>query len=72
MRRIYCGTGYDKGEAFGTDCGIHHSDHLGNIFQQMYNVADTVIVGQFVGVQALAAVGATGTISFLILGFMQG
>ena len=45
---------------------------LGNIFQQMYNVADTVIVGQFVGVQALAAVGATGTISFLILGFMQG
>lgn len=45
---------------------------LGNIFQQMYNVADTVIVGQFVGVGALAAVGATGTISFLILGFMQG
>lgn len=45
---------------------------LGNIFQQLYSVVDTVIVGQFVGVQALAAVGATGTISFLILGFMQG
>lgn len=45
---------------------------LGNIFQQLYNVMDTVIVGQFVGVKALAAVGATGTISFLILGFMQG
>lgn len=45
---------------------------LGNIFQQLYNVVDTIIVGQFVGVQALAAVGATGTISFLILGFMMG
>lgn len=45
---------------------------LGNIFQQLYNVVDTVIVGQFVGVDALAAVGATGMISFLILGFMQG
>ncbi|MBQ7839945.1 MAG: MATE family efflux transporter [Lachnospiraceae bacterium] len=45
---------------------------MGNIFQQFYNVMDTVIVGRFVGVDALAAVGATGTISFLILGFMQG
>ena len=45
---------------------------LGNLFQQLYNLADTVIVGRFVGVQALAAVGATGTISFLILGFLQG
>ena len=45
---------------------------LGNIFQQFYNVVDTIVVGQVVGMQALAAVGATGTISFLILGFMQG
>lgn len=45
---------------------------IGNIFQQLYNMVDTVIVGQFVGVKALAAVGATGTIMFLILGFMQG
>ena len=45
---------------------------LGNLFQQLYNLADTVIVGRFVGVQALAAVGATGTISFLILGFLMG
>ena len=45
---------------------------IGNIFQQFYNLIDTVIVGRFVGVQALAAVGATGTIMFLILGFMQG
>ena len=45
---------------------------LGNIFQQLYNVVDTIIVGQFVGVEALAAVGATGTICFLIMGFTGG
>ncbi|MDD2973415.1 MAG: MATE family efflux transporter [Lachnospiraceae bacterium] len=45
---------------------------IGNIFQQFYNLIDTIIVGRFVGVKALAAVGATGTIMFLILGFMQG
>ena len=45
---------------------------IGNIFQQLYNMVDTIIVGQFVGVKALAAVGATGTVMFLILGFMQG
>lgn len=45
---------------------------IGNIFQQLYNMVDTIIVGQFVGVKALAAVGSTGTIVFLILGFMQG
>ena len=44
----------------------------GNIFQQLYSMVDTIIVGRFVGVKALAAVGATGTITFLILGFLQG
>ena len=45
---------------------------LGNVFQQFYNMADTVIVGRFVGAGALAAVGSTGTILFLIIGFAQG
>lgn len=45
---------------------------LGNIFQQFYNMVDTIIVGRSVGLDALAAVGATGTISFLILGFAMG
>ncbi len=45
---------------------------IGNIFQQLYNIVDTVIVGRFVGMKALAAVGATGTVMFFILGFMQG
>ena len=45
---------------------------IGNIFQQLYSMVDTIIVGRFVGVEALAAVGATGSICFLILGFTQG
>lgn len=45
---------------------------IGNIFQQCYSMIDTIIVGRYVGLQALAAVGSTGTISFLILGFAQG
>lgn len=45
---------------------------VGNIFQQLYSMVDTIIVGQFLGLKALAAVGATGTISFLVLGFTQG
>ena len=45
---------------------------IGNIFQQFYSMVDTIIVGRFIGVEALAAVGATGAMSFLILGFVNG
>ncbi|MBQ5483903.1 MAG: MATE family efflux transporter [Lachnospiraceae bacterium] len=45
---------------------------LGNMFQQVYNLVDSVIVGQFVGQDAFAAVGSTGTIMFLIFGFANG
>ena len=45
---------------------------IGNIFQQFYNMVDTIIVGRFVGPDALAAVGSTGTIMFLVIGFSQG
>ena len=45
---------------------------LGNIFQQLYNMVDTIVVGRFVGPDALAAVGSTGTIMFLVIGFSQG
>lgn len=45
---------------------------LGNLFQQFYSLADTIIVGRFVGVNALAAVGATGSVNYLILGFAIG
>lgn len=45
---------------------------LGNLFQQFYSLVDTVIVGKFLGVTKLAAVGATGSINFLIIGFCMG
>ena len=45
---------------------------LGNIFQQFYTFADTLIVGQKLGVHALAALGATEWLSFLMFGFIQG
>lgn len=45
---------------------------LGNIFQQLYSMVDTIIVGRFVSVEALAAVGSTGAMSFLIIGFVIG
>ena len=45
---------------------------LGTFFQQIYNTADTMIVGRFVGTRALAAVGSTGTFQNLIVGFFVG
>lgn len=45
---------------------------LGNIFQQFYSMVDTIIVGKFVGTEALAGVGSTGAINFFILGFAMG
>lgn len=45
---------------------------LGNLFQQLYNMVDTIIVGQYLGEEALAAVGTTGCLMFLVLGFANG
>ncbi len=45
---------------------------VGNIFQQFYSMADTLIVGRTIGVNALAAVGCTGSLTFFILGFIMG
>ncbi len=45
---------------------------FGLLFQQMYNMVDTMIVGKLLGARALAAVGATGSINFLIIGFCMG
>lgn len=44
---------------------------FGMLFQQFYSLMDTIIVGRYLGVTALAAVGATGSINFLIIGFCQ-
>lgn len=45
---------------------------IGNLFQQLYNLVDSVIVGQFVGADALAAVGATGSATFLFFALCNG
>ena len=45
---------------------------FGNLFQQLYNMVDTVIVGRALGLNALTAVGATGPVNFLIIGFALG
>ncbi|WP_436667870.1 MATE family efflux transporter [Latilactobacillus sakei] len=45
---------------------------IGNIFQQLYSVIDTLIVGRTIGVNALAAVGSTGGLNMLIIGFCTG
>ncbi len=44
----------------------------GNVFQQLFGFVDTLIVGRFLGVEALAAVGCTGPLMFLMLGFVGG
>ena len=45
---------------------------IGNVFQQFYSMADTLIVGRTIGANALAAVGCTGVVNFLIIGFVTG
>lgn len=45
---------------------------LGNLFQQLYNVADSLVVGNFCGDEALAAVSSSGSLCYLLIGFFQG
>lgn len=44
----------------------------GNLFQQLYSLVDGLVVGNFVGMEALAAISATGSLTFLIIGFFTG
>lgn len=45
---------------------------IGNLFQQTYNIVDAAIVGRYLGAKALASVGASGSVQFLVLGFCIG
>ncbi|MCR5825322.1 MAG: MATE family efflux transporter [Oscillospiraceae bacterium] len=45
---------------------------LGNLFQQFYNIADSILVGRILGVNSFAAVGSTGSLNFLVMGFALG
>ena len=44
----------------------------GNLFQQLYNTVDSIVVGNFVGKEALAAVGSVGPIINSLIGFFMG
>ena len=61
-----------KGSPMRLILGFTLSTLLGLLFQQMYNVVDTMIVGKLLGSQALAAVGSTGSVNFLVIGFCTG
>ena len=61
-----------KGSPFGLILRFAFPMLLGNLLQQLYNIADAAIVGRFLGSRALAAVGATGSVQFLIFGFCIG
>mgnify|MGYP000405378380 FL=1 len=45
---------------------------IGQLFQQFYNVADSLVVGRYLGKQALAAVSSSGSLIFLLVGFING
>ncbi len=45
---------------------------LGNLFQQLYNAVDSLIVGNYIGSEALAAVSSAGNLIFMVIGFFNG
>ncbi len=61
-----------RGEPMGLIFSFGLPTLLGFLFQQLYNVVDTAIVGKVLGGQALAAAGSTGAINFLVVGFCMG
>lgn len=70
--RVQGGKDMTKGEPFKLILWFSVPLLLGNIFQQFYSMVDTIIVGKILGTQALAAVGTTGPLNFLVLGFASG
>ena len=61
-----------KGNVFNIILGFAIPLLLGMLFQQFYSMVDTIIVGRFIGVEALAAVGTTSSMVFLVNGFVMG
>jgi len=70
--RVQGGKDMTQGEPFKLILWFSIPLLLGNIFQQFYSMVDTIIVGKILGTQALAAVGTTGPLNFLVLGFASG
>ena len=61
-----------KGSPWRLICGFAMPVLLSQIFQQLYNTADTLIVGRFLGDEALAAVSSSGPLIFLLISFFEG
>lgn len=61
-----------KGNEFKLLIGFSVPMLIGNIFQQFYNMVDSIVVGKYVGADALAAVGATGSLNFLFFSLCIG
>lgn len=61
-----------KGNVFNIILGFAIPLLLGMLFQQFYSMVDTIIVSKYLGVSALASVGSTGSINFMIIGFCMG
>ena len=61
-----------KGNVFNIILGFAIPLLLGMLFQQFYSMVDTIIVGKYLGVSALASVGSTGSINFMIIGVCNG
>lgn len=61
-----------KGSPVRLIIGFMIPTYLGNIFQQFYNLADSIIAGRYIGVNALAAIGSTSSLIFLVIGWMNG
>ena len=61
-----------SGKPMGLIVGFALPTLLGMLFQQLYNLVDTMIVGKLLGSSALAAVGSTGSINFFVIGFCMG
>ena len=63
---------YDKRLDLETDDFFAMPIFLGNLFQQLYNTVDSLIVGNFLGSSALAAVSSSGSLIFMLIGFLSG
>lgn len=61
-----------SGSPFRLIAGFFVPMVFGLLFQQLYNMVDTIIVGKYLGVEALASVGSTGSVNFMIIGFCIG
>ncbi len=72
MSRVSSAKDLTEGRPLPLILGFSIPVYLGALFQQFYNIVDTLIVGRVLGADALAAVGCTGSVNFLVVGFIIG